>query len=329
MVDKEIEKIMKKNNKIEQNLIKQESNFSEEKIITQTKKINPFIEIIDSSRFDDNIINLNNNIYNTEVNETIENKGSINSINKNQNPNINNNVNEEPMTFNPNKNINFMNHLNDKLNKDERHNENFLTFKNEEETNEIEDNCNIYNSKEFKNGNSEEKEYQYKLNEDNFNINDIIIILKKLIDKIKFNLDKIKDKNINNTIMNNKKFVDKIMEIKNNVIKVFDKIIEEETFKKNEIQNKDNPAEIQLKFNFDNYCLDGKINEINKMENIYKTQIMNLKNKIINFEKENNELKRIIQNSRNLLEDLIYKNKLLSSKLIKYKTLYENNKYNQ
>ena len=313
MDDKEIEKIIKRNNKIEENCIKQEENFSEKNIIIQTKKINPFIEIIDSSRLDDNIINLNNNINNNEEKETIENKESIN---KNQNTNINNNIiiNEEPMTFNPNNN--------------ERNNKNFLTFKDEDENNEIKENCNIYNNKEFRNLYSEEKECQYKLNEDNFNINDIIIILKKLIDKIKFNLDKIKDKNINNEIMNNKKFVDKILEIKYNVIKVFDKIIEEETFKKNEIQNKDNPAEVQLKFNFDNYCLDGKINEINKIENIYKTQIMNLKNKIINFEKENNELKRIIQNSRNLLEDLIYKNKLLSSKLIKYKTLYENNKFN-
>ena len=87
--------------------------------------------------------------------------------------------------------------------------------------------------------NSEEKEYKYKLNEDNFNINDIIIILKQLIDKIKYNLDIIKDNNLNNKMMNNKKFVDKVLEIKNNVIKVFDKIIEEETFKLNEIKNND------------------------------------------------------------------------------------------
>lgn len=323
MDDKEIEKIIKRNNKIEENCIKQEENFSEKNIIIQTKKINPFIEIIDSSRLDDNIINLNNNINNNEEKETIENKESIN---KNQNTNINNNIiiNEEPMTFNPNNN--------------ERNNKNFLTFKDEDENNEIKENCNIYNNKEFRNLYSEEKECQYKLSEDSFNLNDIIIILKRLTDKIKFNLDKIREKNINNIMMNDKKFIDKIMEIKSNIIKVFDKIIEEETFKNHEIQSNnkncsnnfkiDNLPEAQLKFYYDNYCLEGKMNEINKIDNIYKTQIINLKKKNIYFEKENNDLKRIIQNSRNILEDLIYKNKLLSSKLIKYKTLYENNKFN-
>ena len=323
MDDKEIEKIIKRNNKIEENCIKQEENFSEENIIIQTKKINPFIEIIDSSGLDANIINLNNNINNNEEKQTIENKESIN---KNQNTNINNNIiiNEEPMTFNPNNN--------------ERNNKNFLTFKDEDENNEIKENCNIYNNKEFRNLYSEEKECQYQLSEDSFNLNDIIIILKRLTDKIKFNLDKIREKNINNIMMNDKKIIDKIMEIKSNIIKVFDKIIEEETFKNHEIQSNnkncsnnfkiDNLPEAQLKFYYDNYCLEGKMNEINKIDNIYKTQIIDLKKKIIYFEKENNDLKRIIQNSRNILEDLIYKNKLLSSKLIKYKTLYENNKFN-
>ncbi len=322
MDDKEIEKIIKRNNKIEQNFIKQEKSFSEKNIITQAKKINPFIEIIDSSRFDDNIINLNNNININEEKVTIEKKDSKN---KNQNTNRSSNINEEPMTFNPNNN--------------ERNNKYFLTFKDKDENDEIEENCNIYNSKEFKNLYLEEKESQFKLKEDNFNINDIINILKKLIDKIKSNLDKIRENNRNNAIMNNKKFVDKVMEIKNNVIKVFDKIIEEETFKTHEIQSNnklynnnfkiDKLPEAQFKLNFNNYGLDGKIKENYKSESIYKTQIINLKKKIFDCEKENSDLKRIIQNSRNILEDLIYKNKLLSSKLIKYKTLYENNKYNQ
>ena len=200
MDDKEIEKIIKRNNKIEQNFIKQEKSFSEKNIITQAKKINPFIEIIDSSRFDDNIINLNNNININEEKVTIEKKDSKN---KNQNTNRSSNINEEPMTFNPNNN--------------ERNNKYFLTFKDKDENDEIEENCNIYNSKEFKNLYLEEKESQIKLKEDNFNINDIINILKKLIDKIKSNLDKIRENNRNNAIMNNKKFVDKVMEIKNNV----------------------------------------------------------------------------------------------------------------
>ena len=63
--------------------------------------------------------------------------------------------------------------------------------------------------------------------------------------------------------------------------------------------------------------------EIDEIEKVYKTQIINLKKKINNIEQENNNLKNIIQNSHNILEDLIYKNNLLSSKLIKCKTLYE------
>ena len=57
MNNNEIELIIKKNNKIEQNMInkEKEKNKSDPNIIIQSKKISPFIEIIDSSRLDDNI----------------------------------------------------------------------------------------------------------------------------------------------------------------------------------------------------------------------------------------------------------------------------------
>ena len=78
---------------------------------------------------------------------------------------------------------------------------------------------------------------------------------------------------------------------------------------------------IKNKSNNFSYCKNSKIDEV---EYLYKTQIINLRKKIILFEKENNDLKQIIENSRNIIEELLDKNKLLSSKLIKYKSLYEN-----
>ena len=314
MNDKEIEKIINRNNLIEQNIINQESKFSEKNIITQTKKISPFIEIIDSSRFDDNVLNINenfNNINNIEDKETIENKGSINS---NQKENINNN--EEPMTFNPNRKINFSNDLSNKDIKSEA--KNFLTFKNEEDDKILE-----------KNNNKEEQSYEFKFNEDKVNIDELITIIKKLIDKMKYKFEKNKEYNINS------KFVDKIKQIKDDVINLFDNAIKEETFKiKNFLINDNNKCgklntnnffESQLaiknKSNNFSYCKNSKIDEV---EYLYKTQIINLRKKIILFEKENNDLKQIIENSRNIIEELLDKNKLLSSKLIKYKSLYEN-----
>ena len=314
MNEKEIEKIISRNNKIEQNRINQENNLSDKNIIQQTKKLNPFIEIIDSSRLDDNIINLNlNNKETIEINESINNKPNIE---------INNNIiNEEPMTFNPNKNI--IN--NSQMNNKEIQNKNFLTFKNEEESIETDYNHIILNDI-----NSEEQIGQIKFNEENFNINDIIIILKKLIYKMKINLSgNINTKN--NNLKFNSIFIDKIKQIKKDIIKIFDNIITEGTCKENNIDFNNinfcdnNKNEFEPKYNelCNKFCLNKKMNEIDEIENIYKTQIINLKNKIDKYEKENNNLKKIIQNSQNIFEDLIYKNKLLSSKLIKYKTLYE------
>ena len=333
MNDKEIENIIKRNNLIEQNLMNQEAIISEKNIIIQTKKINPFIEIIDSSRLDDNIINLNEKNYHNDnlEKETIENGENINKI---QICNINNNINEEPMTFNPKKNKTLTNNLNNKTNNIESQNKNYITFKNKEDNFEIEENCNIFYNKVDENINSDITKSLLKLNENDCSIDDIITVLKKLIDKMKYNMDKSKDKNKSNVMKNNQKFLNKIKEIKNEVLKVFDKIIEEETFQKAKIEindinysdnfEKNNDYESQSKLNSKNYFFNEKIKEINEIENIYKTQIINLKKKILVYEKENNDLRRIIQNSQNIFEDLIYKNKLLSSKLIKYKTLYEN-----
>ena len=308
MNNKEIEKIINRNNLIEQNIINQESGLLEKNIISQTKKISPFIEIIDSSRFDENILSSNENfvdIQNIEDKGTLEKKESINSI---PNNNINNNNNEEPMTFNPNKKNNYM--------------DNIIKKENKSADNENSSLIDVMNIKE--------KGYESKFNEDIINLDELIIMIKKLIDKMKYNLEKNKECKINNI------FVDKIKKIKNDVICVFDNAIKEETLKLNEISvdetnirtfNKNNFLESQFEIkNNNNNFSSVKVNKIDEIEYIYKIQIINLRKKIIFFEKENSNLKKILENSKNILEDLIYKNKLLSSKLIKYKALYENRK---
>ena len=322
MKDKEIESIINMNNKIEQNIINQEAKQSEKNIMVQSKKINPFIEIIDSSRLDDNIININSknkDLYNIEK-ETIENKEITN--NNISNSEINNNINEEPMTFNPNKDNNSIKNLYKEEKKD------LLTFNNDEDNYKVENNFLINN-----NINSN----QIILKEDNLNIEEIIAILKKLIDKMKYNFNKNSNKKYD--IMNSNLLVNKIIEIKNDVIKIFDNIIEEETLKRNKVDfnninysnNIYNKNILNSKYDFYSNKLDlnRKINEIEEIENTYKTEIINLKKRIIHIEQENNNLKNIIQNSQNLFEDLIYKNRLLSNKLIKYKSLYEEKKDNK
>ena len=110
-----IEQIIKKNNKIEQNMINNEKNNSEPNIITQNKKISPFIEIIDSSRLDDNIINITQNscdYYNKEEskeNNEIENKKEKITQSKSRESLYKDILTEEPMTFNPKIKYNILN----------------------------------------------------------------------------------------------------------------------------------------------------------------------------------------------------------------------------
>jgi hypothetical protein len=79
-------------------------------------------------------------------------------------------------------------------------------------------------------------------------------------------------------------------------------------------------------YNFNNNSNDNlmkKMNDIEEINNIFRTQIINLKGEIFIIKQENNNLKQIIDNLKQLMEELTNQNKLLSSKLIKYKKLYE------
>ena len=412
----EIEQLIKKNNKIEENMLKMEKNNGEEHIMTQKKKINPFIEVIDSSRLNDNIIDISENNYDfineekkeeekIEIDTIIKNKDSINIC---QNSERNNNINEEPMTFNPkNKKNNIVNSINSNTSS----NKTFITFNNEQNDEELNNkkdiNKNIHNNNlqnidkfSFKDNNSlkenddlnsksnfEQLDNINSFNENNCdnNINNIIEVLKVSIDKIKsyINQNNKINNNINNEIINKKILHNQIIDIKNNIIEVFDKIINnnnkieqnmtdninnssnyiynnsnyknsyyQSPFKVNEksifqipkddinnnfyetnenffssflstkdLYNSYNNTNYNINKNDDN--LLKKMYEVEEIEKIFRTQIVNLKKEIFLIKQENNNLKQIVQNLKKLMDELMNKNKLLSSKLIKYKTLYE------
>ena len=182
------------------------------------------------------------------------------------------------MTFNPNKKNNYM--------------DNIIKKENKSADNENSSLIDVMNIKE--------KGYESKFNEDIINLDELIILIKKLIDKMKYNLEKNKESKINSI------FVDKIKKIKNDVICVFDNAIKEETLKINEISvdetnirtfNKNNFLESQFEIkNNNNNFSSVKVNKIDEIEYIYKIQIINLRKKIIFFEKENSNLKKILEN---------------------------------
>ena len=364
MKNNEVEQIIKRNLNLEKNMINQEKDNLEKNIITQNKKINPFIEIIDSSRLNDNIIDISQNSEKPYNNEE---KKEINSDRKN-------NLIEEPMTFNPNRKNNKLNNS-IKTNKNSNTNSNkaFVTFKNEQ--NDIEEEIN--ESQSFNNNYINNCNYLNNYDGDIIIINNIIEILKISINKIQ--------NYINNTTINNDNdslLIKKFKDIKNNINEIFDKIIEVKSNRNilnkniNDDENlnnsNNNNSNIQSPFkiteksifkipndnmnnnfyetdenffssflgnkninnsynnstniynsNKNNDNLIKKISEIEETENIFKNQIINLKKEIYLFRQENNDLKQIIQNLKKLMDELMDKNKLLSSKLIKYKTLYE------
>ena len=373
MNNNEVEQIIKRNNKIEQNMINKEKEKDnlEKKIIIQNKKMNPFIEIIDSSRLEDNIIDIsenNENYYNIEEkkNNNSERNNNINNIN---------NINNAPMTFNPNrKNNKFNNSIKSNINSNSNtsSNKNFVTFKNEDDDEEI-NNKNTINQS-FNNNNSI-TENNNKNNTDISYINNIIEVLKISINKIQIYL--------NNNEYNNLLLIKKVKDIKNNINEVFDTIIEN---KNSYILNKNTNDDINISNllnsnnnnfyyqspfkvteksifqipkddlnnnfyetnenlfssflcnkelnnsynNINNFNTDknnknilNNLSNIEEIENVFRIQIINLKKEIYLINQENNNLKQIIQNLKQLMDELMDKNKLLSSKLIKYKSLYE------
>ena len=98
-----------------------------------------------------------------------------------------------------------------------------------------------------------------------------------------------------------------------------------------------NAEDLKKNLNSNNSILNNKNNNFENIikkiyeepENIYKAIIINLKKETYTIKQENNNLKKIIENLKKLLDELMNKNKLLSSKVIKYKMLYEEKKNKQ
>ena len=341
-----------------------EKNKLESNIIIQNKKISPFIEIIDSSRLNENIVDLTNNkeddciiekkIYNTE-NEKEKNKESIKAKIV---------YDEEPMTFNPKKKSNISNNIYNNLNNN-KSNTNSIQKKtdDEDELNQI--NKNIDKEIELI---SKSSFYSGTKNDSNINYcNNIIDVLNKSLEKIKSYATEIKIFNSKNEIKENNMLINIIMEIKNNIIDILDKILmktnnetannqynnyninnssgfyynnsnckkinSQSPFKVGEksifqIQNEDNNI-YETKGDFlsnilDIKALNNNFNEKNCSLNNNKNNFaIDSKKEIYILKQENNYLKKIIENLKTLLDELVNKNKLLSSKVIKYKTLFE------
>ena len=375
MNNKEIEQIIKKNNKIEQSMINKENNNSEPNIIIQSKKISPFIEIIDSSRLDDNIVEMNKrNSQNNSLEEKKDNyELSCEKENrKNNKESLNfDRINEEPMSFKPKKKNNYLNN-NLNTNSNTSSNKNFVTFKTDdcEEINNQNNNTNINkNNVNLKNNsfNNEEKEVIskssfYKIgNTANYDA-DYINDINKIIDILKISIEKIKsyiNKN-NETVSNNchellddKILINNIMNIKNNIIKVFDKIIINKT-KNNFLSQKfddyiDNSIFCYKNSNFksSNYQSPFKVAEkpIFKIpnedinNNLYETNenffssflnIKDLNNSFNNFNFKNNSNDNLMKKINDIEEiDNIFRNQIINLKGEIFIIKQENNNLKQ
>ena len=306
--------IMNLINKTKQLERKQMENENEQKIPEHSKKFN-IIEVIDSTRLKESI----------QVEKDIE-----------QNNNHQNEI-EEPMTFNPSKS-------------------NLFEMSNKE--NFIQSNRSFYNSNEciliFKNLN--EKIYEEYDNINNF-INDIKIIennnndiemvnlINSSIDQIKIsrmkineifeksekNLNELKDKygsQITNKTEPTQNFENSIIQFNNKEIS--------DLYLNNSISSQNNNSYIQpmttsmLKSNYElssqdreyiNNDLINKMNQIEEVTNIYKGKIKAYEDKMLHLNQKIKYFQELLTNSKCLIDDLSNKNKLLTSKVIKYKQL--------
>jgi hypothetical protein len=306
--------IMNLINKTKQLERKQMENENEQKIPEHSKKFN-IIEVIDSTR----------------LKETIQLEKEIEQNNNHQNEI------EEPMTFNPSKS-------------------NFFETSNKE--NCIESNRSFYNSNEciliFKNLN--EKIYEEYENINNF-INDIKIIENnnndvEMVNLINSSIDQIKISRmkINEILEKSEKYLNELKDkygsqitnkteptqnFENSIIQFNNKEISD-LYLKNSISSQNNNSYIQpmttsmLKSNYElssrdreyiNNDLINKMNQIEEVTNIYKGKIKAYEDKILHLNQKIKYFQELLTNSKCLIDDLSNKNKLLTSKVIKYKQL--------
>ena len=289
------------------------NKIEEDNNLNDTNK-EPSIEIIDSSRLKENIIDLTSSDNYNNISNGFKNDEDKEIMQYNEN----NHIIEEPMTFNPEK-------RNIQKNKD-----NLFTFSNS--------NNSIVQENSM-------KEY----------INNILETLQQSIDKIQ---------NILKSESSEEQLFIKILEIKNEILYLFNnlenrvnqvdrkpvqKINNYSNFPNNVNNNslydstenrsfnyfhiKDlnnssysNNSEIN-NLNINNDDLIGKMCEVDEIKKIFRTQIVNLKKENFKVKNDNMNLNNLLKNSKTLIDDLSNKNRLLTTKLIKYKTLYEEKQF--
>ena len=353
-------------NKTKQIERKQMEHENKQQIPEHSEKLN-IIEIIDSSRLNEslqlekekeqnniNTINekKNNNIYNNyninDNNNNIYNINSNNSNNSNNTNNSNNNHNindinsnnneiEEPMTFNPSRSNFFDNSKEENFNNNQsihstyNINECVIILKkiNDKIYEEYENINNFINDIKIIEINNSDEEI---VNLINSSIDQIKITRMKLIEyfeKSEKNLIELKDKygsQITNKTEPTQNFENSILQ--------FNNIELNELYLKNSTSSQNNNSYIQpmttsmLKINNDfsernyyNNDLIIQMNQIDEITQIYKGKIKAYEDKINHLNNKIKYFQDLLTNSKCLIDDLSNKNKLLTSKVIKYKQL--------
>ena len=289
------------------------NKIEEDNNLNDTNK-EPSIEIIDSSRLKENIIDLTSSDNYNNISNGFKNDEDKEIMQYNEN----NHIIEEPMTFNPEK-------RNIQKNKD-----NLFTFSNS--------------------NNSIVQENSMKEN-----INNILETLQQSIDKIQ---------NILKSESSEEQLFIKILEIKNEILYLFNnlenrvnqvdrkpvsKINNYSNFPNNVNNNSLYDSTENRSFNYlhikdlnnSSYSNNSEINslninnddlivkmcEVDEIKKIFRTQIVNLKKENFKVKNDNMNLNNLLKNSKTLIDDLSNKNRLLTTKLIKYKTLYEEKQF--
>ncbi len=339
-------------NKTKQIERKQMENENKQQIPEHSEKLN-IIEIIDSSRLNEslqlekereqnniynnyNINDNNNNIYNINSNNTNNTNNSNNNHNIND-INSNNNEIEEPMTFNPSRSNFFDNSKEENFNNNQsihstyNINECVIILKkiNDKIYEEYENINNFINDIKIIEINNSDEEI---VNLINSSIDQIKITRMKLIEyfeKSEKNLIELKDKygsQITNKTEPTQNFENSILQ--------FNNIELNELYLKNSTSSQNNNSYIQpmttsmLKINNDfsernyyNNDLIIKMNQIDEITQIYKGKIKAYEDKINHLNNKIKYFQDLLTNSKCLIDDLSNKNKLLTSKVIKYKQL--------
>ena len=279
------------------------NKIEEDNNLNDTNK-EPSIEIIDSSRLKENIIDLTSSDNYNNISNGFKNDEDKEIMQYNEN----NHIIEEPMTFNPEK-------RNIQKNKD-----NLFTFSNSNNSIVQENSMKEYinNILEtlqqsidkiqniLKSESSEEQSF-IKILEIK---NEILYLFNNLENRVN-QVDRKPVSKINNysnfpNNVNNNSLYDSTENRSFNYFHIKD--LNNSSYSNNsEINN----------LNINNDDLIGKMCEVDEIKKIFRTQIVNLKKENFKVKNDNMNLNNLLKNSKTLIDDLSNKNRLLTTKLIK------------